>query len=420
MRLIAGEAYFIRMCLAASLTLSVPFGFGCDRAGSPATRAHGIPQGVVEVSLGAVIHRPVERTIEVTGTLYGEEETTVSAKQSGRVLEVSKDIGDRVQQGAILAQQEAKDYQLALEQQRATASASLAKLGLATLPDDSYDPETLPTVQKARAEAANAQAKFERARKLFEQSPPLLSEQDFADIRTAWEVSRNQADVELLSARSTLAEARAQHAAVAVAEQRVNDTVIRVPIVDTRPNLEYRVGERLVSIGEYVNEGRALFRLVSTDTLKFRALVPERYAGQVAVGQAARVTTEGVDSAVAGEVTRVSPAIDAASRTFVVEIRVENANQKLKPGGFGRCAIVLRTDPDAVFVPRAALVSFAGINRVYSVGDGKAVEHRVAPGVTLDDLVEITSPLNTQQVVTRNAAGLAAGTPVTVAATPAR
>ena len=411
MRVSAHESSFTRR-LAGALLLAA-FACSCDR--SPNTNGKGPHErDAVEVSLGDVVRRPVERTIEVTGTLYGEEETTVSAKLSGRVVEVSKDIGDRVDQGALLAQIDPRDYQLALEQQRATAAASLAKLGLSALPDQSFDPETLPTVEKARAEASNAEAKYERARKLFEQTPPLLSEQDFADIRTAWDVARNQANVELLSARATLAEASAQMAAVAVAEQRVMDALVKSPLIDARPNLEYRVGERLVSIGDYVSEGRALFRLVSTDVLKFRAMVPERYAGDVKLGQVARVTTDGEPESVEGRVTRVSPSIDSASRTFVVEVQIDNADQSIKPGGFGRCAIVMRTDPDGQFVPRTALVSFAGINRVYSVKDDKAVEHRVTPGVIVGDLVEIASPINVTTVVTRNAAGLAAGTPVKV------
>lgn len=387
---------------------------GCDRA--PANKAASSQQArdAVEVSVSSVVHQPVERSIEVTGTLYGEEETTVSAKVSGRIVEVFKDVGDLVDQGAVIARIDPKDYQLSLDQQSATASASLAKLGLTELPDETFDPQKLPTVEKARAEASNAEAKYERARKLFEQSPPLLSEQDFADIRTAWEVARNQADVESLSARATLAEARAQIAAVAVAEQRVNDATVRAPVVDARPNLDYRVGQRQVSIGDYVSEGQALFRLVSTDILKFRAMVPERYSGQVKVGQTARVTTEGSPQAVDGRVARVSPSIDAASRTFMVEIQIDNTDQRFKPGSFGRCAIVTSTDPNGLFVPRTALVSFAGINRVYSVSEAKAVEHRVTPGVIVGDLVEITSPTEITTVVSRNAAGLAAGTPVKV------
>lgn len=389
---------------------------GCDRDAPSSRGAAGSVRDGVAVTLGSVVHRPIERSIEVTGTLFGEEETTVSAKLSGRVIDVFKDIGDRAEQDSVLGQIDPKDYQLALEQERARASASLAELGLSQLPDDTFDPETLPKVEKARAEASNAQAKFERARRLFEQAPPLLSEQDYADIRTAWEVARNEADVEQLSARATLADARAQAATVAVAEQRLADCVIKAPVIDERPTLVYRVGERMVSVGEYVNESKPLFRLVATDILKFKALVPERYAGQVQPGQIARVATEGEGAPITGSVTRVSPTIDAQSRTFIVEIKVENADQRLKPGGFGRASIVLRTDSEAIFVPREAMISFAGISKVFSVKDAKAVEHRVTPGTSVDGMIEIRGAFDAEQVVTSNAAALAQGTPVTVGA----
>ena len=85
-------------------------------------------------------------------------------------------------------------------------------------------------VERARLQAENARARYERGRVLAERTPPLISVQDFADLKTAWEVAESNLRVERLDAEATLAEARTLQAQVRVAEQRVTDSVHRAPI----------------------------------------------------------------------------------------------------------------------------------------------------------------------------------------------
>ena len=404
---------FSRLLVAglATLPLCALALTGCGPA-APAAKVQASTPEPRDVEVGPVRQMEIERTIPVTGTMFGDEDAIISAKMSGRVMSVARDVGDIVKPGEILAQIERRDYELAIEEKASMVTASLAKIGLTSLPDESFDPSNLPTIVKARAEAANADAKYQRARQLFEQTSPLLSEQDFADIRTAWEVSRNEADVEVLTVRATLAEARAQQSAVVVAQQRLDDTSVIAPMPDNRPDLRYRVSERAASVGEYVSQGARLYRLVATDLIKYRARVPERFTSVVQLDQTARVWTEAAESVV-GTVARISPSVDADSRTFVVEIHLQNPAGKLKPGAFGRGEIVFGKE-QAMFVPESAVVTFAGVTRVFSVKDGKAVEHRVRVGAKQDDLIEIIGEKLPEQVIVTGAPGLAVGVPVRV------
>ena len=365
-----------------------------------------------EVGVAPVVVRPVERTITVTGTLYGEEETAISTKLSGRVERIMADVGDRLMPAAPLAQLERRDYELALTERRAAVQAALARIGLTELPSEAFDPSQVPTVIRARAEAANAEAKYNRARQLFEQSPPLISEQDFSDIRTSQEVASSSADVELLTAGAVLAEARTREAEAAAAAQRLADTTIRVPGMEGEESPVYEVAERLVSEGEYLPEGRMVYRLVASGVIKFRADVPERFVGQVQTGQEAAVWVEAYAEPVTGTVARVSPRIDPQNRMFRVEIHIPNSDGRLKPGGFAQGQIVTRIEDGVTFVPEAAVVTFAGVQKVYSISDGKAVEHRVQTGVREDGMVEIVGGLAAEEVVVRGAAGLSGGVPV--------
>lgn len=392
--------------LAAAIGLAA----GCDRS-APAQRPAAEPTPL-EVAIAPVTVRSLPRTVEVTGTLFGQEEAVISSKLTGRIASIAADVGDEVSPGAILAQIDPTDYQLVLREKRAALEASLAKLGLTEIPAESFDPAELPAVRRAQAEAANAQARHDRARQLQEAQPPLISAQDYADIRTAAEVAARNAEVALLEARADLAAARTEAAAVATSEQRLADTAVRAPGQEGRPGLDYHIAERLVSPGEYVSEGRQMFRLVATDLIKFRADVPERFASSVRPGQPAAVYVEGDPRPAAGEVARVAPRIDPQSRMLRVEINIPNDGGALKPGAFARGSITTSTQESATFVPASAVVTFAGVHRVYSIKDGKAAEHRVQLGARDGDTVQIIVDPAPDHVITTNPAALAPGRPV--------
>jgi multidrug efflux pump subunit AcrA (membrane-fusion protein) len=397
------------LLLAAALS-------GCTRHDASSTSARSPQeQPAVPVTLVPVERRQLPRQIEVTGTLLADEDAHIATKQPGRIIAVEKDVGDVVTAGEPLARIDPTDLRLALDEAATKASALLAKLGLLELPGDTFDPSYLPQVVRARAEAANADSKFARAKILFEQQPPLLAEQDFADIRTALEVAKSQAEVELLTARAALAESRAQAAVVATARQRLVDCTIAAPSHSDRPDLRYRVAHRSVTVGEYVNTGAPAFRLVAVDTIKHEARIPDRFAGLVTTGLTAVVRGNGVPDR-EGRVARVSPVVDPQSRTFVCEITLDNTDGQLKPGAFCEATITLARNDEATFVPDAAVLSFAGVHRVFSVKDGKAIEHRVTLGERRGGTVQIVSKTPIESVVTTGNATLVAGTPVTPAA----
>lgn len=393
---------------------------GCKKgaepnAGKGAGDKSGTGRGEVRsVRLAPVEKRPVDRYLELTGTLYGQEEVTVAAEVGGRIVEVAADLGDEVGPGGLLARIDPTDFRLAAEEQRASLQQSLARLGLEALPEGEIDVTTLPPVARAQAEASNAKAKLERARQLFEREPPLLSAQDFADIRTQNEVAETSVRVERLNAEAMLAEARSKASALAIAQKRLEETRIIAPM---EQGLWYRVAQRRVSVGEVVGEDQAVYRLVASAELKFRGMVPERYSGQVRAGARAVVRVESRAEGFEGVVTRVSPAIDVATRAFEVELKIPNKAGLLTPGGFARASVFLRTDEGARFVPRGSVVQFAGVQRVFTVKEGKAVEVRVKAAEAADGkdgMMELVEAPGDLSEVVAEARGLAGGAGVKV------
>ncbi|GMV24170.1 MAG: RND transporter [Phycisphaerae bacterium] len=397
----------------APLLLAPTMLAGCGP--SPSTPQGPRPEAPpVKVSLGPVQRQPLPETVEVSGTLFADEDVVVSAKQPGRIASIHVDVGDVATPGQTLAQIDPRDYELALHERQAALDAALAEIGLAELPGESFDESTLPAVVKAKAEAANAEARYQRAKRLSEQTPPLIAEQDFADIRTQWEVAASQSEVELLSARASLAAARAQDATVATARQRLADTTITAPLFPNRADLSLKVAERLVSVGEYVQAGVPMFRLVAPNLIKFRAAAPERFAARIREGQQVQLVDADTEDAPRGTVARISPVINPANRTFMVEIHFENTGGLLKAGAYANGRIVVGVRENALLVPARAVVTFAGVHRVFTVADGKAVEHRVQLGNTHADAIEIIGDIPADQVIISGLAGVNAGRAVEV------
>jgi membrane fusion protein (multidrug efflux system) len=194
-----------------------------------------------------------------------------------------------------------------------------------------------------------------------------------------------------------------------IARKRLRDTEVVSPINGF-------VRKRLVNAGETFKEKTPLISLVATSALKLQGDVPERFAPQVDVGRSVRVEVEAYpDQRFPGVITRVSPAVDVDSRSFAVEASVPNPQGLLKPGFFAKASILTRTEKNAPFVPEEAVVSFAGIVKVYAIADGKAEERRVKTGMRTDGRVEILEGVRVgETVATSNLSQLATGTAVTV------
>jgi multidrug efflux pump subunit AcrA (membrane-fusion protein) len=416
---------------------------GGEESGKPKAEREAVAVAVMPARTDKV-----QRSVEVVGTLYGQEDAIISNKVPGKVIAIYKDIGDRVAPGEPLAQLLKNDYQLSLNEKESALQETLATLGLSDVPPDNFDLETVPAVRRASLQAQNAKGKLDRAEQLHESKPPLISDQDFADLQTDAQVAASAYQTALLEARSQVSTARTRKAQVAIAEQALRDTTIRAPrpmsestpddapppaatqpVADasgrtvlpstptTSPGALYAVAARYSSEGELNAALTRMFRLVIDDPLKLKANVPERHAGEIKVGQRVLVRVDAEKDRFPGTVTRINPQIDPSNRSFEVEVSVPNARHGLKPGAFARAEIETFLQGDVLMVPERSVVSFAGVKKVYSVKDGKAVEVPIETGARVNGWVEVTKARNFkpgEAVVVEGVNRLSGGVPVTL------
>jgi RND family efflux transporter MFP subunit len=174
------------------------------------------------------------------------------------------------------------------------------------------------------------------------------------------------------------------------------------------------VSQRQASIGEYLAPGAPVATLVRLHPLRLRLAVPEREAAGVQTGQPVRLTVEGDETEHVGRIARLSPAIQEQNRTLAIEAEIPNEKGALRPGSFARASIVTQVAQPVIMVPASAIVTFAGIEKVITVKDGKSVERRVQTGRRNGARVEIVSGLDAGEPVVAEPGSLTGGQAITV------
>lgn len=394
----------LALLVATLLSVSVA---ACGKDTTPARAAgHAKAQEPRAVRVVTASVGPFPRTVIVTGTLAADEEVVAGFKVAGRVSEIAVDLGSPVRKGQVLARLDPTDFRLRVEQAEAALRQVRAGLGL---PRDgsgeSVDPEKTALVREARAVLEEARLNRDRTAQLWEKNYIARSEADASLSRLLVAESRYQAALEEIRNRQELLAERSS--GLALARQQLADAVLSAPI-------DGAVRERRTSVGEYLAAGAPVFGLVRIHPLRLRVAVTERDASSVRVGQTVRVRPEGDPAVHAGRVVRLSPSIQEQNRTLIVEAEVANRDGRLRPGSFARAEIVVEADRTAVMVPASTVVTFAGLEKVFCVKDGKSVEKRIRTGRRSGDRVEILEGVVAGEAVVADPGNLVGGTPVIV------
>ena len=358
-----------------------------------------------QVKTATVAETPFGETVTANGTLAAYDQTTVSVKVPGRVQSISVDLGSVVSQGQVIAQVDPEDYKLRVQQADAALAQARARLGLAPEGnDDRIDPEQTATVRQARAVLDEARYNRDRAARLVEQG--VIAKAEFDAATATFKVAEGKyqdAYEEIRNRQGVLAQRRSE---LALARQQLKDTAVIAP-------LNGIVQEKRTSVGEYLAAGAPVVNIVKMDPLRLRAEVPERESHAVHTGQDVRVSVEGDTTVYSGKILRLSPVIAEQNRMLVVEADVRN-NGKLRPGSFAHAEIVTNDAKMAVTVPNNAIVTFAGIEKVLVVQNGKALEKPITTGRRATDFTEIINGVNVGEKVIVDPGNLQTGQAVEV------
>lgn len=287
------------------------------------------------------------RDVSVVENSVGEADSAtapkVGAEVAGRIIKVNVDIGDPVKKGQLLAEIDSADY-----------SADAKRL---------------------EAQAASQHKLAERYRELARKgfiSPSALESYDTQDIA-----------------------AREQHT-------RATKNLARTRIVSP---VDGRVDNRFISVGDWIDLGKPVFQLSTSEKLRIRLPFPENAAPRIKVGQTVILSTPAApDASMTGKIEQVQQLVSSTNRAFDAVVEVNNPGN-WKPGASVNGAVIIEKHEQAVTVPEVSVVLRPAGKVVYVIENGKAVQHIVKTGVTQNGMVEILQGLKAGETVAVDGAG---------------
>jgi RND family efflux transporter MFP subunit len=389
----------LRLTLTTSAVLLLLTACGGDS--SSATAQEGKPdQAPKAVRTDRVVERQLGASVLVNGTLDAYDRATVGVKVPGRLQTIAVDLGSPVRRGQLIARIDPSDYTIRLQQAEAGLAQARVRLGLPPEgASDAVDATDTPPVREARAVLDEARATRERYAALLKDG--VISKADFDQAQAQARVAESRYQDALEEIRNRQAVATQRRAEVALARQQLADTAVYAAFDGV-------VQQRIAAPGEFLAAGAPSAEIVKVNPLRFRADVPERDAASIRVGQSVQLAVDGAQGEFTGRVTRLSPTIAERTRVLQMEADIPN-NGALRAGSFARATIVTDTTASSLAVPREALVTFAGIEKVMVVEKGKTKEKPVTTGRRAGPWVEVLDGVKAGDEVVLNPVNLKSG-----------
>jgi membrane fusion protein, multidrug efflux system len=341
-----------RYALACASALAFVLVTGCGGAKKGESQA---AEAVAPVSVAVVnpAKKSVQGVLALNGVVHAENELSVVAETSGKVIKVYVDDGMRVSKGDIVAQ---------IDDEMKQASYKTAQA--------SYD--------KSKADWA-------RAQDLFAQK--VISDSDLQGSKLAFASAESQ---------------------FLVARRDFENAKVRSPQNGV-------ITQKFVTVGSMLSPGAPVVHVVDIDNLVLTVQVSERDILKVHANMNVVIDSDMYpDATFSGKVSAVSPKGDAAL-TFPVEIAIKSDSRKPLYAGMSARAHINLGSKTILAIPRAALVGAGENPQVYAVKDGVARLVSIETGSEYDTDVEVISGLTaTDQVVSEGQNNLSDGSAVTV------
>jgi RND family efflux transporter MFP subunit len=313
----------------------------CNRSDGQGTQTPVDPP--MQVRMTRLSTGPITRSVMLPAQVIPFQQATLYAKVTGYLKVINVDKGDKVTAGTVLARIEI--------------------------------PELVASRAKQEAELTAARSDYNRLQESLQKAPDLVVPEMVDQARGRFEVAR--------------------------ASLEQSETLLRYAAI-TAPFTGI-VTQRYVDPGALIQANSASSAIVSLmdfSKVRVQVEVPEGEASRVAVGQSALVTTDNVSGEqFEGKVTRFTYALDAASRTMLAEVMLDNPKLALRPGMLVTANLGIEHKDNALLMPVGALVLEKANASAYTLEADKAVKHPIKTGFNDGKNVEVLEGLDAGQPV---------------------
>ena len=291
----------------------------------------GSNQPPMKVDGYVVIPQTFQEDIEVPGTIVANEIVEIHPEVSGRIVQLNVVEGKYVSKGALLA-----------------------KL---------YDGDLRAQLNKIQIQLALAKKTEERQAQLLKIQG--ISQQDY--------------DISLLQVNSFNAD-------IGILQTSIAKTVVRAPFSG-------KIGLNAISPGAYVTPATIIAVISQTDQLKLDFTVPEKYTGQIKIGQLVTFSFEGSSKQLGAKVIATEANVMENTRSLIVRAAVIGKDAGLLPGSFAKVKLSFDPDPNAILIPTQAVLPQARGKKVILYKGGTAIFADVKTGIRDSARVQILDGL---------------------------
>lgn len=358
------------------------------------------------VDIITVARKDMVNDIILTGQTVPVSQVDIVAKYTGKITQVNVDLGQNVSQGQELIIQDMSDVNISLAQN----GASLRQANADAIESNA---NFEASYQKSQADYQRSMTNYQRYQTLYNQGAISKETLDNAEqqVTTAlaaldtW--SKQMASGSAASVLSKRALSDKAQSAVDALQHQKNDLVLRAPQSGI-------IGFRQAEIGTMAQAGQKLLSIVDNSNIYIDCSVSEHDIGQITLGMGTTISIDSLGKSYGGKIIYISPAMDTKTQTFTIRVALDNPDNTIKIGMFARTNIRVIVRPQTLFIPKEAIVSMNGTDRIFVVdGNGQIAERVVKLGLRNDKSVEISSGLTDgEQVVITNLARLKTGVTV--------
>jgi len=308
--------------------------------------------------------------LEGSGYVVARRQATVSAKTTGKVLEVNLEEGMQVEAGQILARLDPTNLNVELELARSQLRAASSRVA-----------ETEVSLREAEREFARQQELSARK---------LTSQQAFEQARSAVEILRAR----LTSVRSEIEVSRS---ALKINEQQLDDAVVRAPFAGMVIAKAAQPGEMISPLsagGGFTRTG--IGTIVDMDSLEVEIDVGESFIARVLPRQRAQITLNSYpDDLYTGYVIAIIPTADRTKATVKVRVGFDKRDARVLPEMGARVRFlsddveVTAAPPKGVLIPAGAVLD----GKVWLLSGGALTQRTVQVAETIGSNLRVAEGL---------------------------
>lgn len=363
----------------AALALALPVQLHAEAAPAPTERSASLPA----ISVSTIGKARLRDRVVASGMVEPVEQVLVQPLIEGQPIEtLEADVGDRVEQGQVLAR--LSDSTLRLQMSQFTASLAAAEASIA---------QTEAQMMEAQTSSDEATRVNRRTAQLRAQGSASEAAADAAASNAA------AAQARVTVATQGLEAARAQKALV---EAQIENLNLQLARTEVKAPVAGEVVARNAMVGAIASAaGSPMFTLIRDSRLELHADVSERFVLKLGPGQEATLRSVGIVTPMKGMVRLVQPTIDPQTRLGQVRIEID-PSQPVRMGMFMEAEILV-AERETLAVPVTAVGSGEGQTTVMRVTDGKVSRVPVELGIRDGGMIEVASGLSEGDLIVTKA-----------------